>query len=51
MSALRDGLAIQQTLFGAGQSPDVYIDEFRGGICHELGLSRSDYDRLAAISE
>jgi len=51
LSALRDGLAIQQTLFGAGQSPDVYIDEFRGGICHELGLSRSDYDRLAAISE
>jgi AcrR family transcriptional regulator len=51
LSALRDGLAIQQTLFGAGQSPDVYIDEFRGGICHELGLSRADYDRLAAISE
>jgi AcrR family transcriptional regulator len=51
LSALRDGLAIQQTLFGAGQSPDVYIDEFRGGICHELGLSRADYDRLAAIGE
>ena len=40
LSALRDGLAIQQTLFGGGQSPDVFIDEFRGGICHELGLSR-----------
>ena len=47
LSALRDGLAIQQTLFGGGQSPDVFIDEFRGGICNELGLSRAEYDRLA----
>ena len=28
-----------------------FIDEFRGGICHELGLTRADYDRLAAIAE
>lgn len=51
LSALRDGIAIQQTLFGAGQPPDLYIDEFRGGICHELGLDRPQYDRLIAISE
>ncbi len=51
LSALRDGLAIQQTLFGGGQSPDVFVDEFRGGICNELGLSRAEYDRLVAISE
>lgn len=51
LSALRDGLAIQQTLFGSGQSPDVFVDEFRGGICHELGLSRTEYDRLLAITE
>ena len=42
LSALRDGLAIQQTLFGVDQSPDQtperFIEEFRGGICHELGL-------------
>jgi AcrR family transcriptional regulator len=49
LSALRDGLAIQQTLFGAGSPPGLYIDEFRGGICHELGLARGDYDRLAGI--
>ena len=49
LSALRDGLAIQQTLFGTGTSPELYIEEFRGGICHELGLSRRDYNRLAAI--
>jgi AcrR family transcriptional regulator len=51
LSALRDGLAIQQTLFGGGQSPDVFVDEFRGSICHELGLSRAEYDRLLAITE
>jgi AcrR family transcriptional regulator len=51
LSALRDGLAIQQTLFGAGQSPEIFVDEFRGGICNELGVSRADYDRLIAISE
>jgi AcrR family transcriptional regulator len=51
LSALRDGLAIQQTLFGGGQSPEVFVDEFRGGICNELGLSRAEYDRLVAISE
>jgi AcrR family transcriptional regulator len=51
LSALRDGLAIQQTLFGAGTSPALYIEEFRGGICHELGLARADYDRLAGIGE
>ena len=51
LSALRDGLAIQQTLFGSGQSPDVFVDEFRGGICHELGLTRTEYDRLLAITE
>jgi len=51
LSALRDGLAIQQTLFGAGQLPEVFVEEFRGGICHELGLSRAEYDRLIAISE
>lgn len=51
LSALRDGLAIQQTLFGAGQPPEVFVDEFRGGICHELGLTRSEYDRLIAIRE
>ena len=51
LSALRDGLAIQQTLFGGGLSPEEFVDEFRGGICNELGLSRSEYDRLVAISE
>lgn len=51
LSALRDGLAIQQTLFDAGQPPERFIDEFRGGICHELGLTRAEYDRLAAIAE
>jgi hypothetical protein len=51
LSALRDGLAIQQTLFGAGQPPDVFVEEFRGGVCNELGLSRAEYDRLLAISE
>jgi len=49
LSALRDGLAIQQTLFGAGSPPALYIEEFRGGICRELGLARADYDRLAGI--
>jgi len=51
LSALRDGLAIQQTLFGAGSPPERYIEEFRGGICHELGLARADYDRLAGIGD
>jgi AcrR family transcriptional regulator len=51
LSALRDGLAIQQTLFGAGQAPEVFVDEFRGGICNELDLTRSEYDRLIAIRE
>jgi AcrR family transcriptional regulator len=51
LSALRDGLAIQQTLFAAGQAPEVFVEEFRGGICHELGLERSEYERLIAIRE
>lgn len=51
LSALRDGLAIQQTLFGFDRPPELYIEQFRGGICHELGLPRGDYDRLVAISE
>jgi AcrR family transcriptional regulator len=51
LSALRDGLAIQQTLFGAGHGPELFIEQFRGGICHELGLRRDDYDRLVATSE
>jgi AcrR family transcriptional regulator len=50
LSALRDGLAIQQTLFGGDQSPDDFVDEFRGGICNELGLSRAEYDRLVAVA-
>jgi AcrR family transcriptional regulator len=50
LSALRDGLAIQQTLFGVGESPEMYIEQFRGAICHELGLSRTAYDALAAGS-
>jgi AcrR family transcriptional regulator len=49
LSALRDGLAIQQTLFGAGTASELYIEEFRGGICHELGLTRPEYDRLASL--
>jgi AcrR family transcriptional regulator len=51
LSALRDGLAIQQTLFGVDHRSELYIEQFRGGICHELGLRRGDYDRLVAISE
>jgi AcrR family transcriptional regulator len=51
LSAVRDGLAIQQTLFGVDQRAELYIEQFRGGICHELGLRRDDYDRLVAISE
>ena len=51
LSALRDGLAIQQTLFAGSQSPEEFVDEFRGGICNELGLSRPEYDRLVAISD
>ncbi len=51
LSALRDGIAIQQTLFGGEQPPEDFIHEFRGGVCHELGLRRDEYDRLIAISE
>jgi AcrR family transcriptional regulator len=51
LSALRDGLAIQQTLFAGSQSPHEFVDEFRGGICNELALSRPEYDRLVAISD
>ena len=51
LSALRDGLAIQQTLFGVDHQPELYIEQFRGSICHELGLRRDDYDRLVAIGE
>jgi AcrR family transcriptional regulator len=51
LSALRDGIAIQQTLFGGDQPPEDFIEEFRGGVCHELGITRDQYDRLIAISE
>lgn len=51
LSALRDGLAIQQTLFGVDHGPELFIEQFRGAICLELGLRRDGYDRLVAISE
>jgi hypothetical protein len=40
-----------RTLFGAGQSPEIFVDEFPGGVCNQLELSRADYDRLVAIGE
>lgn len=38
LTALRDGLAIQQTLFGAGHTSDESADLLRGAIRNNLGL-------------
>ena len=51
LSALRDGLAIQQTLFGADHRSELFIEQFRGALGHELGLGRDDFVRLVEISE
>jgi hypothetical protein len=37
LTALRDGLAIQQTLFGGHHSQDEFADLLRDAIRHELG--------------
>lgn len=51
LMSLRDGLAIQQTLFGAGEPSELFIEELRGGICHELGITPAEYARLVAAVE
>ena len=38
LTALRDGLAFQQTLFGAGHTSDESADLLRGAIRNNLGL-------------
>lgn len=38
LSSMRDGLAIQQTLFGADRSAERFVGVLRGAIRHNLGL-------------
>lgn len=49
LAALRDGLAIEYTLFGADQPASVYIEQLRGSIRNNLALSTDDYSRLGEL--
>lgn len=46
LSATRDGLAIQNTLFNPSNPASEFVAQMRGSIQHELELSQSDYIRL-----
>ncbi|MEY3030549.1 MAG: hypothetical protein RL058_912 [Actinomycetota bacterium] len=50
LTSLRDGLAIEYTLFRADDPPDELIEYLRGAIQNNLGLSVDDYDRLLGDS-
>jgi AcrR family transcriptional regulator len=38
LCALRDGLAVQHTLFGEGRPPSAYADQLRAALHREVGL-------------
>jgi AcrR family transcriptional regulator len=46
LAALRDGLAIEYTLFDADRPASVYLEQLRGSIRNNLGLSPADYSSL-----
>jgi AcrR family transcriptional regulator len=48
LTALRDGLAIEHTLFRSHEPTDVMIEQLRGALKNNLGLSSEAYERLAA---
>jgi len=50
LTALRDGLVIEYTLFLPDQPVDTLVDHLRGAIKNNLALSADDYAALAALA-
>ena len=50
LMALRDGLAIEHTLFNRGETPREMADQLRASIISNVGLSRERYTELTDVA-
>jgi AcrR family transcriptional regulator len=50
LTALRDGLAIEHTLFDVGETPEEMADQLRAAIMNNLGLAPQVYAELTDTS-